>query len=102
MDYIITYYSQSSNKLFMIDWFSLIPLFLSFKFSFLKKPAAYLLSESLQFCGRSYRDQSLVRCYTAFDLLIYKNHSRFKKCFNIASTTDEHIHFIWIITQYVI
>ncbi len=25
--------------------------------------------------------------------MIYKNHFRFKKCFNIASTTDEHISF---------
>ncbi len=25
--------------------------------------------------------------------MIYKNHVRFKKCLNIASTTDEHIHF---------
>ncbi len=30
---------------------------------------------------------------TAFDRWIYKNNSRFKKGFNIASTTDEHIHF---------
>ncbi len=30
---------------------------------------------------------------TAFDDWIYKNHFRFKKGFNIASTTDEHIHF---------
>ncbi len=30
--------------------------------------------------------------YTAFDW-IYKNNFRFKKCFNIASTTDEHVNF---------
>ncbi len=30
---------------------------------------------------------------TAFDHWIYKDHFRFKKGFNIASTTDEHIYF---------
>ncbi len=30
---------------------------------------------------------------TAFDHWIYKKYFRFKKVFNIASTTDEHIHF---------
>ncbi len=30
---------------------------------------------------------------TAFDHWIYKNNFKFKKGFNIAQTTDEHIHF---------
>ncbi len=30
---------------------------------------------------------------TAFEHRIYKNNFKFKKCFNIASTTDEHIDF---------
>ncbi len=30
---------------------------------------------------------------TEFDHWIYKNHFRFKKGFNIASTTDENINF---------
>ncbi len=41
---------------------------------------------TVQFCGQS-------QVATAFDHWIYKNHFRFKKGFNIASTTDEHIHF---------
>ncbi len=31
--------------------------------------------------------------YAVFDHWIYKNHFWFKKCFNIASTTDEYIFF---------
>ncbi len=32
--------------------------------------------------------------YTAFDQLIYKKHFRFKKCLNIASSTDKHITYL--------
>ncbi len=43
---------------------------------------------------------------TEFDHSIYKNNFRFKKCFNIASTTDEHInvylkyHSVGYLTMY--
>ncbi len=34
--------------------------------------------------------------YSTFDLWMYKNHFRFKKCFNITSSTDEHSYLYYI------
>ncbi len=41
--------------------------------------------------------QSLFRWRQRIWPMIYKNPSRFKKCFNIAST-DEHIHFVLLLS----
>ncbi len=40
----------------------------------------------------TYTQRSVIR-QVAFEHWIYKNHVWFKKGFNIASTTDGHIHF---------
>ncbi len=49
----------------------------------------YTYSNFFSFTQRSVISQVA----TAFDHWIYKNNFRIKKGFNIASTTDEHIHF---------